>query len=54
MTKYEVTVQLSSLVYIFEAENEDEALDRAEGYVSNESYYDLLKWADYDVKEVKA
>jgi hypothetical protein len=50
MTKYAVTINLNSLSYEFEAENEDEAIAIAEGFALDETQYDLLKWAGYDVE----
>jgi hypothetical protein len=46
---YQVRVYLNALSYDIEAENEDKAIEIAYDHASNESHYDLLKWADYEV-----
>ena len=53
MAKYEVKIFLNSVSYEIEAENEDKAIEQAEEYALEESQYDLLKWANYEVEEIK-
>lgn len=52
MPKYKVTINLNSLSYEFDEENEDSAIKLAEQMASDEPQYDLLKWATYDVEEI--
>lgn len=53
MAKYKVTVSPISFSYEIEATDEDTATDKALELSIQESQYDLLKWADYEVTEVK-
>lgn len=53
MTKYQVIVDLNSITYEIEAEDEEQAIEQAEELAMEESQYDLLKWADYSVDEAK-
>jgi hypothetical protein len=53
MATYKVTVNLNSITYDIESENEDKAIEIARDNVTEESHYDILKWADYEVEEVK-
>jgi len=48
MKKYKVTINLNSISYEIEAENEDKAVAQAYELAMEESQYDLLKWADYE------
>jgi disulfide oxidoreductase YuzD len=52
MPKYEVRIDLNSITYEIEADNEDEAVEFAEEIVYDNTMYDLLKWADYTVEEM--
>lgn len=53
MTRYEVTVDLNSLTYVIDAEDEEAAVEMAHDLAMEESHYDILKWADYHLEEVK-
>ena len=50
---YEVRIFLNSLSYQVTAENEQEAINKAEEFAMQEGHYDLLKRADYEVEEVE-
>jgi len=52
MPNYEVRISLNSITYEIEADDEDKAIEIAEENVYDETMYDLLKWADYEVKEI--
>jgi len=52
MPKYEVIIDLNSMAYEIEADNEEEATQSAVEIAHNETPYDLLKWADYTAKEI--
>ena len=52
MPKYEVRIDLNSITYELEADNQDEAITLSHKLALNETQYDLLKWAEYDVKEI--
>jgi hypothetical protein len=52
MPKYKVTINLNSLNYEVDEENEDSAIKLAEQMALDEPQYDLLKWANYDVEEI--
>lgn len=52
MTMYKVTVNLNSISYEVEAEDEDKAINLAEQMALDEPQYDLLKWANYDIEEI--
>jgi hypothetical protein len=52
MPKYEVRIDLNSITYEIEADNEEKAIEFAEEIVYDETMYDLLKWANYEVKEI--
>ena len=51
-SKYKVSIFLNAISYEVTAENEEEAVEKAEEFAMTESHYDLLKWADYEVEEV--
>ena len=51
MNKYRVTVNLNSISYEFEAENEAKAIEFAEECFYDETLYDILKWANYEIEE---
>jgi hypothetical protein len=51
MPKYTVTINLNSISYDIESDNEDNAIAQAEAFALEESQYDLIKWAYYDVRE---
>lgn len=53
MPKYEVTVDINSITYEIEANNEDEAMDMASSLAMQETQYDLLKWANYIADEIE-
>jgi hypothetical protein len=50
MTEYNVRLDLNSLNFNIEADNEDEAIKKANDFAMNESLYDILKWAEYYVE----
>jgi len=50
---YEVKINLNSITYEIEADDEDTAIEEASELALDETQYDLLKWADYDVEEIK-
>jgi hypothetical protein len=50
MTEYNVRVDLNSINFDIEADNEDEAIEKANELAMNESLYDILKWAEYYVE----
>ena len=50
MEKYEVEINLHSISYEIEAENEEEAIAQAYELAMQETQYDLLKWANYEAK----
>lgn len=52
MPKYEVRVNLNSISYEIEADSEEKAIEYAQECFSDESTYDILKWADYGVEEI--
>jgi len=52
MPKYEVRIDLNSITYEIEADNEEKAIEFAGEIVYDETMYDLLKWANYEVKEI--
>lgn len=49
--KYEVVILLNALRYQVEAGSEEEATDKAKELFYEQSHYDLLKWADYEIEE---
>ena len=49
--RYEVKIFLNAISYSVEAENEDSAVEIAKNLAMEESQYDLLKWADYEVEK---
>lgn len=51
MNKYRVTVNLNSISYEFEAENETKAIEFTEECFYDETLYDILKWANYEIEE---
>jgi len=53
MPKYEVRINLNSITYELEADDEGEATNHAHQMALDETQYDLLKWADYEVSEIK-
>ena len=50
MTKYNVRIDLNSINFDIEAENKDEAVQKANELAMDETMYDILKWADYEVE----
>lgn len=50
--RYRVTINLNSITYEFNEENEDEAIKKAHDMGLEELTYDLFKWATYDVEEI--
>jgi disulfide oxidoreductase YuzD len=52
MPKYEVRIDLNSITYEIEADNEDKAVKFAKEIANDETMYDLLKWALYTVEEM--
>jgi hypothetical protein len=52
MPKYNVRINLNSISYEIEADNEDKAVEFANNCASGETAYDLLKWADYETEVI--
>lgn len=52
MPKYNVRINLNSISYEIEADNEDKAIEFAKDCVYDETTYDLLKWADYETEVI--
>ena len=52
MPKYEVRIDLNSITYEIEADNEEKAIEFAGEIVYDETMYDLLKLAYYEVEEI--
>ena len=52
MEKYNVRIDLNSITYTLEAENQDTAIELAKEFFENESHYDILKWANFEIKEI--
>lgn len=53
MTTYDVRIFLNNLSYSVTADNEKDAIEKAYEFATQESHYDLLKWADYEVEVSK-
>lgn len=53
MAKYKVTIYLNALDYEIESTDEETAITIARDNVLQESHYDILKWADYEVEEIQ-
>lgn len=53
MPNYQVRINLNSISLEVEADDEDHAIELAEEIALEENMYDILKWAEYDVEEVK-
>lgn len=53
MKKYEVRIYLNSLSYEVEAESEEKAIEYAEEIFYEETMYDLIKRADYEINELE-
>lgn len=51
--KYEVRINLNSISYEIEADSKEKAIEYAQECVYDETLYDLLKWADYEVNTIK-
>jgi hypothetical protein len=51
MKRYRVTIDLNSISYEIEAENEEKAIEYAEECFYEETLYDILKWANYITEE---
>ena len=52
MPKYRVTIDLNSISYEIDADNEDKAVEYAQECFNDETLYDVLKWAEYQTEEV--
>ena len=52
MPKYMVQISPNSISYELEADSEKKAIEYAQECFSDESTYDILKWADYGVEEI--
>lgn len=52
MKRYEVRIDLQSRLYSVTAGSQEEAIERAKDLAYEEKLYDLLKWAEYGVKEI--
>jgi uncharacterized OsmC-like protein len=50
MPEYNVRVDLNSMNFDIEADNEDEAIQKASELAMEKTIYDILKWADYEVE----
>lgn len=53
MPNYDVRINLNSISFNIDADDEDHAVEMAHEIAMEENMYDILKWADYDVEEVK-
>ena len=51
MPKYVVTIKLAGFVYEIDAENEDEALDKADTWVRDETMHDLMKGSEFSIEQ---
>lgn len=49
MKNYSVTIKLDSITYEIEAENEEKAIESAQELFADETIYDIIKWAGYEV-----
>ena len=47
MELYRVTIDLNSISYELEAENEDKAIEYAKECFTDETPYDIIKWANF-------
>jgi len=52
MPKYEVRINLNSISYEIEADNQDEAIKTASELIFDEAMYDIVKWAEYEAEEL--
>lgn len=52
MTKYLVTINLNSISYEIEADNEEKAIESAQECFYDETMYDVIKWADYETEVI--
>jgi hypothetical protein len=50
MRKYRVTINLNSISYELDAENEQKATEYAQECFYDEKAYDLIKWATYEIE----
>lgn len=53
MALYKVTIDLNSISYEIEAENEDKAIELAQDCFYEEKSFDIIKWANYLVSELE-
>jgi hypothetical protein len=53
MKTYKVTINLNSISYEVEAENEEKAIEYAQKCFYDETLYDVLKWANYETEEME-
>ena len=53
MKLYRVTIDLNSVSYELEADDEEKAIEYAQECFYDEKLYDLLKWANYDINEME-
>lgn len=53
MKLYRVTIDLNSISYEIEAEDESKAIDLAQECFYDEKLYDILKWADFQTEELE-
>jgi hypothetical protein len=50
MPNYNVRINLNSISLNLDAEDENHAFELAYEIALNETQYDLLKWAEYDIE----
>ena len=53
MNKYKVTINLNSISYELEAENDSKAVEYAQECFYDEKLYDIIKRASYQIDELK-
>lgn len=53
MPKYMVQISPNSISYELEADSEKKAIEYAQECFNDETIYDILKWAIYEVEEME-
>ena len=53
MGLYRITIDLNSISYELEAENEDKAIEYAKECFTDETPHDIIKWANFHTHQYK-